>query len=339
MKICVLVSSYEGTGEEFREVPPDYQDPSIWASNHDFVLKHVTKEDAIEKISEALGEGYDFIWNFMWGLESYSVAGVEATRYLESAGHPTLGTSSKYLSLTKLDCKLAAGQLGIPTPKWTAASNFDLTGMTYPVIVKPSDGYCSLHLSKDSICKNEEQVLEQIEYLKGQKHNPVGDVLIEEFIPGDDVFCMVLETRRGVVALSPIVYEYSEERGGEFENSFLDWSSKCGPLLGLEEEGGIVKYRIMEEGKDEMIDKIRDASVNAFVSLGVAGSGYARVDLRVNHTPAFFCFKGNLYGDDSVIEKTFPGGHNGLVDAIISAKKVIQVRNVMKFERVSCTGL
>lgn len=48
------------------------------------------------------------------------------------------------------------------------------------------------------------------------------------------------------------------------------------------------------------------------------------LNFQVNHTPAFFCPKGNLYGDDDVIEKTFPGGHNGLVDAIISAKKVIE---------------
>lgn len=45
------------------------------------------------------------------------------------------------------------------------------------------------------------------------------------------------------------------------------------------------------------------------------------IDLQVNHTPAFFAALGNKYGDDFVIEKTFPGGHTALVDVIIDARR------------------
>lgn len=41
----------------------------------------------------------------------------------------------------------------------------------------------------------------------------------------------------------------------------------------------------------------------------------------MNHTPAFFAALGNKYGDDFVIEKTFPGGHTALVDTIIDARR------------------
>lgn len=41
---------------------------------------------------------------------------------------------------------------------------------------------------------------------------------------------------------------------------------------------------------------------------------------QINHTPAFFSRIGNTYGDDFVIESTYPGGHEAFVDTIISSR-------------------
>lgn len=41
---------------------------------------------------------------------------------------------------------------------------------------------------------------------------------------------------------------------------------------------------------------------------------------QINPAPAFFSKIGNTFGDDFVIESTFPGGHDSLVDTIITSR-------------------
>ena len=71
--------------------------------------------------------------------------------------------------------------------------------------------------------------MEQVECFKSQKENPCKDVLIEEFILGNDYSCMVLKTVDGVIPLRPIIYEYP--KGWKPEDYFLDWEAKCAPLM------------------------------------------------------------------------------------------------------------
>lgn len=364
MKICVLVSSYDNSGsaEIFREVGDTYQDPSLYVSSHSFTLKNLSKEDGIPQIKAALTEGYDFIWNFLWGTgnsEYADVAGVDAIKYLESTGHPMLGPSSRYLSQSKESLKKAAGLLGtFKVPNWAlvGAETDNPPVLNYPLIVKPVNSLGSLNMTKDSVVGCNEELKEQIEILQSKIRRNEG-ILVEEFIPGEEVSVMVLETKTGTIALHPIIYTFPQ--GTKETEKWLDFETK---FTGIQND--VVTFKLWD-GDEKRMRKIQESGIAAYESLGVLGSGYARVDLRVkedqvyvlevgwgslrsmkkrldyssrvinyflidppynlffqvNHTPAFFAAHGNKYGDDFVIETTFPGGHTALVDTIIASKQ------------------
>ncbi|KAL4977756.1 hypothetical protein BDW66DRAFT_158622 [Aspergillus desertorum] len=105
MKICLINSSYEGVDE------------------HEFVTRYVTKANAKVEIDEVCKEGFDMFMNYMWGIETDEVAGIEATRYLESKGLRT-----------------GMGNRTLRVPGNTPGR--------YPKIVKYSDGCRSLKLDE-----------------------------------------------------------------------------------------------------------------------------------------------------------------------------------------------
>ena len=86
------------------------------------------------------------------------MAGVEATRYLESKGVLVLTNPSRFLAMTKLDLQRAADRSGLRIPRNTPAR--------FPKIVKYSDGYGSLGLDHDSICWDEAAVERRVAYLR-----------------------------------------------------------------------------------------------------------------------------------------------------------------------------
>ncbi|KAL5471804.1 hypothetical protein PMIN07_001451 [Paraphaeosphaeria minitans] len=99
----------------------EFPDPSryIPKSRHEFTMRWVTKANAKEEIDAICKEDFDMFMNYMWGIETDDVAGVEATRYLETKGVPILTNPSSFLSMTKLDLGKTAGETGLRFPKNT----------------------------------------------------------------------------------------------------------------------------------------------------------------------------------------------------------------------------
>lgn len=284
MKICILLSSYEGTGSVFSEFD-EYQNPGIYTKSHRFEQRFVKKENAQETIDHIVAEDFDYIWNFMWGTEYDNVAGIEATKYLESKNILMIGTSSKYLSITKCECKKAFELAKVKTPKAIVVTSDDEnllnfvadSGLSFPTIVKPSTGCGSEHLTSESVCHDPSQVMKQVKQLRSKI---ACSVLIEEFIDGDEISVMVLETKNGVIALTPLVYVFPTSR--QPAEKFLDFETKFNGI-----DNGEVTYKLFDDDV-VMMEKIKEQAVKAYVALGVIGSGYARVDLRLKDGVPYF---------------------------------------------------
>ncbi|KAF9273689.1 hypothetical protein BGZ68_001286 [Mortierella alpina] len=290
MKICVLLSSYEGVGSEFEDY--GYQDPSLYVQQHEFVLLYIKKDTAVQQIDEACEENFDLFINYLWGQKIDTVAGIDAVKYLESKGVPFIGTSSKFLSLSKADFKKAAsGIVQVPGES------------KFPLIVKPATGCGSLHMTEKSVCHNLDEFTEQIALLKSKTSD---DIIVQEFIIGQEISVMVVEVDDDVVAMTPIVYEFPAEI--EPTQAFLHFKNKFDAI-----DQGIIKFKLYE---GDLLDRLKETACRAYRALDVSGSGYA----RVNHTPAFFCHVGNTFGDDYVISNCFPGGHEGFMETLIRTK-------------------
>lgn len=94
MKICVLQSLYGDTITDLRDVDPS-QDPSFYPSWHRFENRWLKKDTAKAQIDDAISEGFDLYFNFLWGQNEDEVAGIEAVRHLEARGVPFVGLPSR----------------------------------------------------------------------------------------------------------------------------------------------------------------------------------------------------------------------------------------------------
>ncbi|KAL1925120.1 uncharacterized protein VTP21DRAFT_3 [Calcarisporiella thermophila] len=323
LQVCVLISSYEETNSPFEKYD-NYQDPSRYVSSdkYKFHLRFIKKETAFAQLQSIYEENFDVYINFLWGQEYEEVAGIEALKFIENKGVPIVGTSSKFLSLSKLDFKFAAKKHGIPVPEYNIVKDkiesFSLN--KYPLIVKPSRGCGSQHMTEKSVCHNIEELKAEINKLIDEVEC---EILVEEFIIGREFSVMVIEGEHGVFAMTPIVYSFPSymtqlEQFLHFENKFDSIEQKK------------ITYSLASE-EDSLVKKLKDIACRSYCALDVHGCGYARVDLRVdehdniyvlevNPTPAFFCQYGNEFGDDYVIDKCFPGKHEGLIDLLINSK-------------------
>jgi D-alanine-D-alanine ligase-like ATP-grasp enzyme len=322
-KICILVSSYEGANSEFEKYD-EYQDPSRYVTKYDFHLKCIKKETAIEQLNEIYKENFDIYISFLWGQEYDNVAGIDALKYMEKLNVLIIGTNSKFLSMSKLDFKKSVKKVGIFTPNYylfkKEENEIKDLNLKYPLIIKPENGCGSLYMTDKSVCYNEKELKEQLKILMEKVDR---DILIEEFIIGKEFSIMVIENKNDVIAMEPIVYNFPENTSPT--QQFLHFENKFEAV-----DNGEIEYKIYDENK-ELINKIKEVGCNSYKSLNVTGSGYARIDMRIddnnnvyvleiNHTPAFFCQIDNEFGDDYIIQKCFKNGHIGLVDHLIATK-------------------
>ncbi|PHH71904.1 hypothetical protein CDD82_6275 [Ophiocordyceps australis] len=316
MRICLINSSYEGTGSPFEAASYDpLPDPSryIPKTRHEFICKFVTKANAKAEIDEICKEKYDFFFNYMWGVESDNVAGLDATLHLESKGIPILAQPSSFLSLTKLHLAKAAELKGLRMPQNTPGK--------YPKIVKYAASCGSLGLDYHSVCHDEMAVKRRVAHLQQVGNTPL---LVSDFIIGAEASAMVIETGRDVVALTPLKYVFPQ--GTRPDQAFLTWHNKFEAC-----KDGTITYAFAEGTEKTRLQK---AAVDAFRALEIQGAAWARVDMRlergtnkiyvleVNSIPAVFYPKGNKLGDDLVVEETFPGAHLALMDMLLATKMI-----------------
>lgn len=241
------------------------------------------------------------------------MAGVDATRYLETKGVPILTNPSKFLAKNKMDLQRAADTTGLRIPRDTPGK--------YPKIVKYSDGYGSLKLDYKSICHGDEEVKKRVAFL--QQDNHTFGLLVQDYIAGTECSVIVVEMGPEVVALTPLQYVFPNDTPAEKE--FLTWHNKFEAC-----EDGTIKYAFVEDGN---MASLQQAAINAFKTIGVSGGGgWARVDLRlekgtgdvyvieVNCIPVVFYPKGNTLGDDLVVGERFPGAQPAFLDMLLATK-------------------
>ncbi|KAH7929947.1 glutathione synthetase ATP-binding domain-like protein [Leucogyrophana mollusca] len=319
MKICVLQSSYDDSNSPFKNLDM-YSDPSRWVKKHEFHHRYIHKQTAEQQIDEACREEFDMYLNYMWGQPEDDVAGVEAVKYLESKGVPFIGLPSRFLAKTKLDFRDAARKHGVRVPDDT----------TFPQIVKLANGCGSMHLTEDSVCYTQEAVEEQVRVLKEKSGG--GEVVVQQFVVGEECSAMVLEMGDNVVSLPPTTMRFPDDM--DPMKRFLHWGNKVNAVT-----AGVIREMFVED--EVKASLLKQAAVAAFRALDAAGGGaWARVDMRVdaegkvyvlevNPAPALFYPLSDVFRGDHVILESFPGGHEALMDILI-VTKLAQMRGFEK---------
>ncbi|KAL8808977.1 MAG: hypothetical protein Q9200_003837 [Gallowayella weberi] len=194
----------------------------------------------------------------------------------------------------------------------------------YPKIVKFSKTTGSPGLTYSSVCSSKKQVDEQSKLLALQ--NSSARVFVHDYITGIECSAIVLEMGHEPVALSPLEYVFPKDTPSK--RAFLTFENKFENV-----DKGIIQYAFTTDAKRKAA--VQKAAVEAFKSAGMSpGGAWARVDMRietatnrvyvleVNPFPSIFCPIGNTFGDDLVVEKTFPGSHFAIMDILIASHRI-----------------
>ncbi len=313
MRVCVLVSSYEHSTSELRDVDP-YPDPSPYLIGHDVERCFVHKATAARQIEELAARGFDVFINLCDGTSTEDIAGIEVTQALEDLGLAFTGARSSCWDPTREEMKRACEKASIDTPKYSITNDARDAGriaeqLRFPMIVKHPHGYSSIALSRASRVESLPALSQQLSAMI-EAH---GSALVEEFIEGREF--TVLVTEPGDDNSKPHAYAPIEIRfpkGETFKHFDLKWV----------EHAGMEWIPVADEA---LAARLMDVSRRFFTALG--GSGYGRCDFRVDERGIPYVLEMNpncgiyyereTFGSaDMIIDKT-PGGHVAFTEHII----------------------
>lgn len=209
------------------------------------------KEDVIEKVKDL-----DFALLALHGKfgEDGTVQGVLETLNIPYSG---CGAVSSGLCMDKDLTKSVLKAKGIRTARWINVSSIEeidyeaIEEMGYPVFIKPTNGGSSVATFK--ITKKEDVEAAVTEGLKWDK-----EVMIEEFIKGDEITCPVFEGE-----LFPVL-------AIKAKTDFYDYEQKYS-------QNGADHYPI--ELEDELYKEVEKMALDTYKALKC--SVYARIDMII----------------------------------------------------------
>lgn len=135
-------------------------------------------------------------------------------------------------------------------------NDIDLSNLNYPLVVKPNEDGSSVGVK---IVNNFEELIEGINKIRklGQ------DILIEEYIKGNEVSCGVIETINGIEALEVLDIKTN--------STFYDYDAK------YKDNNTYIDISSLDK---DIVDKTKETARRVFITLN--SKDYARVDMIVN---------------------------------------------------------
>ena len=201
------------------------------------ILKNVGKNNLI------LPNAY-YVNRYEEGAEKVWLADI-----IEAHNLPFIGSNSKtlYNVLHKEVCQSILQKEGIPVPKFVFVSQsevenvqniLDASDFTYPAVIKLTAESGSMGMDEKSLVQNQEDAIIQIQTMI-QKYQQ--DIIVEEFLPSNDITITYLQGKNGECKLITTWYLVSDKPGSTsimgHKERFMPW-------------GGVKK---MTEVKDKAI--------------------------------------------------------------------------------------
>lgn len=264
--------------------------------------------DSILPLVQALDEKKpDVVFNLADAFRNDRRHEADLAGLLALSGVPYTGCPPQALSICRIKsfAKRILVPLGIQLPQAlvypVGVLNRPLTGLRFPVIVKPLSEEGSEGITKNSFCTDEEQCLRQVRFLH-EKHGC--DAYVEEYIEGREIYASVLGNMRlSVLPLREMVFKKMPEHQPRFATFQAKWDE------GFRKEMGI-KNVFPSDLDEALVREIEQVSRQAYRALGLRGCG--RLDMRVTDKHEVFVLEvnpnPNLAPDDEVAQSALKAG-------------------------------
>jgi D-alanine-D-alanine ligase len=279
MNICILNVDNNNSNSAISIFEP-FANPLQWLNNHNCEQYLISAKNYKEQLIELLKKDFKVFINLCDGAEGEDRPGIEVVKMLENAKVAFTGANSKFYEPTRIEMKRACRESLINYPKGLIIeNNFNvgtlLDTLNFPLIVKHSNSYNSIGMTKDSVVNNTDE-------LSIQAHKMIeeyGSAMIEEYIDGEEYTVLVVENPNNII--EPIVFKPMQivfPEGETFKHFDLKWKSHTS-----------MKYNPVID--KNIAEKIKIMSSEMFKTMN--GSGYARCDLRMNSNGKLFMLEIN----------------------------------------------
>ncbi|HSX39126.1 MAG TPA: hypothetical protein VLI92_00865 [Candidatus Saccharimonadales bacterium] len=214
----------------------------------------------------------DMVFNLVQSVRGHEELEPTIAAMLELMEIPYTGTGMLGLSIThnKYFTKKLLEQVGLPVPRYQLFNtpNDPMDGqLKFPLISKLNEIHGSVGIDQSSVSEDEKQLRQKIKDLLAIYKQPI---LVEEFIVGSEITCVILEgTNRKVYAAEKNLPDIP---GQKYKLATFDyqWNDKT-PALYLKHDGG---------------ELLRDYIKNAFDILKM--DDYAKFDLRQDASGRYY---------------------------------------------------
>ena len=212
----------------------------------------------------------DIVFNLLEEFDGDSSLDYKAVQLFEKNNIPYTGETVSGLKLgkNKKSSKNIVSQAGVLVPK-----SYNLKNTKFPSIIKFNEEDGSFAIFKKNIVKNKKQLLDRYEYLS-RKYD--GELLIEEFIPGKEVYVSLLRDKKGVVEVfRPRELFFKEIINSEKEiySERLKWS---------ENKVAITKFL----SDDILSERVKKEAKKVYEAFNLQSA--ARIDFRVDKNDIYF---------------------------------------------------
>ena len=278
LKICVLQPDYSTTNVAYK-----YYDP-VRNLNHLIPEAHFTyillnKLTTYSQLKTLKYQGFDIFVNLCEGYLEWKIPSIDVIYCLDLLDLPYTGSPINLYDPSKKLMKYVAFCQGVKTPHYHYIDKIEqldrLENLKYPLFIKPAKAGDSLGIDTNSLVHNFKDLTKKVKSVLLE----FKDVLIEEFIDGDEYTVLVYHDAviQEYVALNPIQYIFPSHYKYK---TYQQKTSELHPEANIPCAPG------------ELNDALRRQSVNIFK--GFNGKGYARLDFRVNKNNEIFFLEINF---------------------------------------------
>ena len=229
----------------------------------------------------------DLVFNLCEGIDGIAELEAPSIGVLHLLGVPFTGAPANTLALC-LDKNLVntiLDRAGIPVPRWTVARPGDeVESVGFPAIAKPAAEDASLGIEQKSVVRSMRALKTRVAAM----HQIWDEVLIQRFISGREINVGIVGDR--VLPISEI--DFGAMPRGKW--NIVSYSSKW--ATGSEEDLGTAP-RCPADLPDELANEIEQIALAAWAAVG--GSGYGRVDMRIDESGRPWVLEVNANADIS----------------------------------------
>jgi D-alanine-D-alanine ligase len=271
--------------------------------NCDWEWVNITIENYKEKIAlvKSHTAKQNIVFNLCDGDEINKVPGVSVIHELKAENIVFTGSEAYFYQITtsKIPMKEAFDLHGVSTPKWKKLNGVNkgvVEKIGAPVIIKPAVSAGSMGISIENVVNDHDSLKDVLTKIrKGYRGWNVADagVLAEQFIAGREFTVLLVGTHTHPEAIqfyTPVERVFHEslpenEKFLSFDRLWANYNEEA-PMPNDEDLYGYAPVL-----DTELVKRIKTLSIEAYKS--VQGTGYTRIDIRMDIAGALYVLEAN----------------------------------------------